>query len=344
MNKKASLKRKIWFLLIVIGLIWLWQTGYLSSEMIGWKAKDTITGHTTADQVYDSNFGAIELHFCPAENCSSYMYSTLSSAEESIHCALFDLNLPEIIAVLTEKNDEIDVKLVVDDNHYEELADLDFVRQDTSSQYSHNKFCIVDDEIVTTGSMNPTYNGNYKNNNNLVIVESSILAENYEDEFSELWSGEFGDGKRTEDPIVVLDGTIVKNYFCPEDWCANKIIDELSLANESIHFLTFSFTSEPIARKLIELHDANITVTGVFEKQQNSKYSKYAELLDAGLNVRWDTNKYKMHHKVFIIDSKIVVTGSMNPSKSGDTRNDENLLIIYDEEIASLFLKEFEKV
>ena len=35
-----------------------------------------------------------------------------------------------------------------------------------------------------------------------------------------------------------------------------------------------------------------------------------------------------MHHKVFIIDEEIVITGSFNPSKNADTRNDENILII----------------
>ena len=51
-----------------------------------------------------------------------------------------------------------------------------------------------------------------------------------------------------------------------------------------------------------------------------------------------------MHHKCFIIDSETVVTGSMNPTGGGDTRNDENILIIHDEEIAGKYLDEFEKV
>ena len=50
-----------------------------------------------------------------------------------------------------------------------------------------------------------------------------------------------------------------------------------------------------------------------------------------------------MHHKVFIVDN-CVVTGSMNPSKSGDTRNDENVLVICDEGIAKEFEKEFERI
>ena len=51
-----------------------------------------------------------------------------------------------------------------------------------------------------------------------------------------------------------------------------------------------------------------------------------------------------MHHKVFIIDNSTVITGSFNPSKNGDERNDENMLVIKDREIAALFLDEFERV
>ncbi|MBT4110758.1 DUF1669 domain-containing protein, partial [Candidatus Woesearchaeota archaeon] len=51
-----------------------------------------------------------------------------------------------------------------------------------------------------------------------------------------------------------------------------------------------------------------------------------------------------MHHKVFVIDEETVVTGSFNPTGGGDTRNDENVLIITDKDIAKEFEEEFEKV
>ena len=48
-----------------------------------------------------------------------------------------------------------------------------------------------------------------------------------------------------------------------------------------------------------------------------------------------------MHHKFFIIDNRTVITGSFNPSKNADNRNDENIVIIEDAEIAAEFLDEF---
>jgi phosphatidylserine/phosphatidylglycerophosphate/cardiolipin synthase-like enzyme len=51
-----------------------------------------------------------------------------------------------------------------------------------------------------------------------------------------------------------------------------------------------------------------------------------------------------MHHKVFIIDGQIVVTGSYNFSRSAEERNDENLLVIHNAAIASLYQDEFDKI
>jgi phosphatidylserine/phosphatidylglycerophosphate/cardiolipin synthase-like enzyme len=45
-----------------------------------------------------------------------------------------------------------------------------------------------------------------------------------------------------------------------------------------------------------------------------------------------------------VIDNKIVITGSPNFSFSGFNRNDENMVIIYDESLALKYFKEFERL
>ena len=51
-----------------------------------------------------------------------------------------------------------------------------------------------------------------------------------------------------------------------------------------------------------------------------------------------------MHHKVFIIDNKIVVTGSYNPTKNGNEHNDENMLIMHDAMLAEKYVAEFSRL
>ena len=107
--------------------------------------------------------------------------------------------------------------------------------------------------------------------------------------------------------------------------------------------MSYSFTSEEIADALIKRKDLDIK--GIFDSSQSSgKFSQFKRLQDFGLNVKKDKNKYKMHHKVFIVDNQTVVTGSFNPTLSADTKNDENLLVIHDRKIADAFLNEFDSL
>ncbi|MFH1642851.1 MAG: phospholipase D-like domain-containing protein [Nanoarchaeota archaeon] len=283
----------------------------------------------------------IDAHFCRTENCSKYLIKYINGSN-SIHCAFFDLDLDDVIRMLNKKSKSSDVKVVIDNENKIEHVSGSGIRYDTKSQYSHNKFCIFDAEVVFTGSFNPTDRGNNKNDNNIVIIRSAYLAKNYEDEFKELWNKTFGKGKKVTYPVIYLNHTRVENYFCPEDDCADQIIKVIGKAKESIYFMTFSFTHEEIADAILF---RDIKIKGVFEKTQaGSDYSQYQRFKDFGLDVIKDNNPANMHHKVFIIDEKIVITGSFNPSKNADTENDENILIIYDEQIASQYLDEFERV
>jgi len=274
-----------------------------------------------------------------------------------IKCAFYDLDFEPLEELLDEKDAEV---VVFKDNY-------DGFGTEIPGRHGglmHDKFCVLDAGTagarVITGSTNPTVNGFEKNDNNLVIVEGAYLAQNYLDEWNELA------GKKTERkvryPLVNHTDTLtnasflLQNYFCPEDCdsepssslgkgdAPKKVIDTLREAKESIYFMTFSFTLDDIGDLLVEKHEDGLEVEGVFEKRQQSQYSEYEKLKEAGLDVRFDGNSATMHHKVFIIDESTVITGSWNPSKSGTTRNDENILIIHRPEIAEKFLQEFNRV
>jgi len=82
----------------------------------------------------------------------------------------------------------------------------------------------------------------------------------------------------------------------------------------------------------------------VMEVKQISEHSQFHRLKQNSIDVRRDGNKNNLHHKVFIVDEKTVITGSFNPSANGDQRNDENMVIIEDPAIAQRFVAEFWKV
>ena len=49
------------------------------------------------------------------------------------------------------------------------------------------------------------------------------------------------------------------------------------------------------------------------------------------------------HNKVMIIDEEILITGSFNFTKAAEEKNAENLLIIRDKAIASLYIRNWEQ-
>ena len=286
-----------------------------------------------------------EAYFCPETDCSKVFESKIRAANFTVHCAFYDLELKNIINSLAKKSKEADVKLVIDSSNYEQQIKGEGVRMDGDEQLMHDKFCVIDGSIVLTGSFNPTDNDNNYNNNNVIVFYSGWLAQNYEDEFEELWNGEFGRGKKVRNPVLYLNNIQIQNYFCPEDDCASHIASMIKNSKESINAAFFTFTSEEIADELLKAQSRGVDVSILVEsRQRNVKNSQYQRLKDFGLDIKLDSNKYTMHHKVLIIDGKTVVTGSFNPTLSADTKNDENLLILHDGRIASAFLREFDSL
>lgn len=305
--------------------------------MIFYSGADSMTCHAT-DPIIEDGISPI-LIFCSQDNCMENLVYLIDNSEK-VHCAFFDLDLEPVIEALESKY----AKVVIDNNNrLGNNSRLNAVYDD-SNQFTHNKFCIFDDSIVWTGSFNPTHNGNEHNDNNVLIFFSPALAKNYEDEFIELWNGDYGSGAKVENPHIMTGNITVENRFCPEDDCASNVIKELDNAEESIYFMTFSFTHDGIGEKIIKKHKRGIEVKGIFEKRQSSEYSEYDKMAANELDVKHDNNPYTMHHKTFIIDEKTVITGSFNPTMSGNTRNDENIVIIHDENIAREFLDEFNRL
>jgi len=124
---------------------------------------DSLIGMSVSQPIdsYVGDSGEIQLYFCPREDCEGALVRFLDSAQESVHCALFEIDLGSVQQKLLEKSALIDVKIVTDDGYLDEF-DHSFVRADKSG-LMHNKFCIIDGIKVSSGSMNPTNNCAHKN-------------------------------------------------------------------------------------------------------------------------------------------------------------------------------------
>lgn len=151
-------------------------------------------------------------------------------------------------ALVNAQKRGVEVVVIMDDGQSERTVSLYkylqdngvLVALDTSSGLMHNKVIVVDEARVWTGSTNPTENGVNKNNNNALVIESDIIAENYVAEIEEMYLqyqlGETKTVKPTSHPVTEIGGVVVENYFAPEDDVEERILEELDTAASSIYF------------------------------------------------------------------------------------------------------------
>ncbi len=294
-----------------------------------------------------------------ANGIDAPLASAIDAAERSLDIAAFELNSELIYeAILGAQRRGVTARIVTDDRHGLEddsntaLRDLRAaglpIVVDNRSGLMHNKFIIVDERAVWTGSWNYTLNGTYRNNNNVLVLESAQAAAAYKSEFDEMFErGEFG-ARSSNDGVISMgeDASEISIIFAPEADEIAALRASIGAAQSSIHFMSFVFSLDELAGAMIEkMADPDFVLRGVFEERNSTaSWSQLPALYCAGAQVRQDGNRYILHHKVIIIDDNTVITGSFNFSNSAAQDNDENIVIVRDPVIASLYLEEWQRV
>lgn len=280
----------------------------------------------------------------------------LDTAQTSVDIAAFEIDSERVAdAILRAKARNIPVRIVTDTDYMHEPQLQRLIQagipviDDQRSGLMHNKFVVVDQKTVWTGSFNLTENCAWKNNNNAIKIQSKDLAVNFTREFEEMFvDRQFGKSSPNDMafPSVTVGKATIESYFAAEGGVAGKVEEALNKAQHSIKFMAFSFTHDGIGAVVAKkFKDEQVQVQGVFEKTgSGTQHSEYGAMKQQGLDVKVDGNKNVMHHKVFIVDDKTVITGSFNFSDSADQKNDENLLIIEDPAVAKRYNEEFKRV
>jgi phosphatidylserine/phosphatidylglycerophosphate/cardiolipin synthase-like enzyme len=285
------------------------------------------------------------------------LIAAIDQAHLSVDIAAYSFNLWGMRDALIHAHKRgVVVRMVMesdnmDNQEVQEIKDAGIpIIGDQQQGLMHDKFVVLDRDEVWTGSMNFTAGGTYRDNNNLIRISSRQVAEDYTTEFDEMFIHHlFGQdvNANTPYPKLTIDGTPVEVYFSPDDKVENRIVKLLQEAKESINFMAYTFTSNTIGAAITQAAQSGVTVAGVMDDTQvaTSQGTEYDPFLQAGLDVRLDGNQGGlMHHKVIIIDKRIVITGSYNFTASAEERNDENVVIIFNPEVAAKFLEEFQRV
>lgn len=297
-------------------------------------------------------------------NTDKSLYRIIRGARRTLDVAFYDLADEDVAeAFIAAKRRGVKVRVVTDSDN---MVDIESarpreslrmlkaagipVKEDKRSAIMHQKIVIADRQHVWTGSTNATVRSLYQHNNNAVLVRSEALANIYTRVFEQYQGGFFGPPGELQQLVdgagLTIGGMQVQPYFSPRGGGKAAVEAELQDARKSIKFMTFSLTDEQVGNILVKKDKGGVDVEGVFDRWLAAgEYSLFDKLKRRGLKVSKDGNQALMHHKVFVVDDEVVITGSFNYSKNAEASNNENFLIIRDApHIARAYVSEFRKV
>lgn len=295
----------------------------------------------------------------PDKNCSSdickEILTNINNTKSSIDMAIYGYSSTPVLerAIKDAQNRGVKIRLVYDvdaknQNIYPDT--FKFVSLITSSKSDgglkdsnatmHNKFYIFDNKAVITGSANLSHTDmSGFNSNNIIVINSPDVAKIYKTEFEQMFNGNFHSAKI---PTVNNKANNMQIYFSPQDKSiSSAVLPIIENAKDYIYIPIFVITENRVVEALIKAKQRGVDVRLISDAlNASSKYSKIKVLRANGVPVKIENYAGKMHSKTMIADDKYSIIGSMNFSKSGETKNDENTIVLENAEAAK-YLKRF---
>jgi phosphatidylserine/phosphatidylglycerophosphate/cardiolipin synthase-like enzyme len=224
---------------------------------------------------------------------------------------------------------------------------------DLNQHIFHDKFIVRDPgrptAAVLTGSANFTLTdtgtnppevvgleaGN--NLNHVIVLEGQRAADQYLAEFERMRSGTFGELRERHEPKPVefrLGEVRVKPLFSPRHGPEMELMKQMLKATERVDFAMFTFAQssgiDDTMRRLVP----GVRIRGVLDRGQAAQaWAATGGLQQAGVELfenRPGTGVRKVHHKLMVVDERLVIGGSFNYTAPATTLNDENIVVLGD--------------
>jgi phosphatidylserine/phosphatidylglycerophosphate/cardiolipin synthase-like enzyme len=180
--------KKFYYLIVFSVLV-------LTSPLIHAQSSDDI------DTNIQPNGGSVQIYsgFSPSGSAEKLILNVIAKARTYIYMAAYEYTSHEITtALITAQGRGVDVRIVADyksniSNKSSPLYDIvaagALVRLNDHYAIEHNKFMVIDDMYVETGSFNYTVAADKNNAENaLVIMGDMTTIINYKNEFVRLWN------------------------------------------------------------------------------------------------------------------------------------------------------------
>ncbi len=142
--------------------------------------------------------GPIKVYFSPNGGCQDAIIREISKARRTIDVAMYDLTNREISQELIKAKEKgVWVRLFLDQGEgngkyskgrylMSKGIEVRFYKEDG---LMHNKFAVIDDKVLITGSFNWTVTAERDNQENLLIITDEDAVREYSQRFETLWAG-----------------------------------------------------------------------------------------------------------------------------------------------------------
>lgn len=134
-------------------------------------------------------FASYRVCFTPGEDCTGLIVQTIDEAQKSIFVQAYSFTSPPILhALLLAKRRGVDVQVILDKSHIKNKqysAATFFTNHqiplliDYKPDIAHNKVMIIDKSTVITGSFNFTKAAQFRNAENVLVINDPELAMKY---------------------------------------------------------------------------------------------------------------------------------------------------------------------
>ncbi len=208
-----------------------------------------------------STLAKTEVYFSLSDNPQKEIILNINQAEAFINIAMYIFTDKEIALPLVKAQERgVKVRLYLDkeqvDYKYSQSRFLVQkgikIRVSTNNYIMHNKFAIIDNRLLLTGSYNWTFSANNRNDENLMVIDDPELIEIFQNQFVNLWTNKYSlERTRQLYEIAEVD-------FLPTSPTSPKPeVRTININTESFEeFTSILQISESLARKIINLRES----------------------------------------------------------------------------------------
>lgn len=148
-----------------------------------------------------NSLAEVKVYFSLYNDPESIIIEKIDNAKEFINIAMYAFTDREIAqAIIRAKDRGVDIKIYLDrsqvnaeysKSRYFINNAIEGIRISSNNYIMHNKFAVIDNKIVITGSYNWTASAGERNDENLLVIDDKNIIKEYQNQFNNLWNNKY---------------------------------------------------------------------------------------------------------------------------------------------------------